>query len=166
MQTVRDNTRSSGVEHSMVITLNPETATITSRITNEVGTNTSIDFVYTPEADSGVPLDSDGGQNQVLGLNVVLGQVHGHPKTTTPGMQNQPGTSTNDENTANASGATIYAIDSYNGRNAGVSADIHRVTPDRTHTNNVGKTIGNRTAPGAGQFNIGLDALQKTGGRR
>jgi hypothetical protein len=63
-------------------------------------------------------------------------------------------------NTAASSGVSIYAIDAYNTR-PGKQADIHRVTPDGTQTNNVGKTKG---ANAAGNFNIGLDALRRWSG--
>ena len=106
---------------------------------------------------------TDGEKNQVTGTSILLGQAHGHPETNKPGMINIPGTSPDfDKPTSISSGIPIYAIDSYSGKNTGGVGAIHRVTPDGTQTNFVGKTIGTGTTT---NFNIGLDALQRSGGK-
>jgi RHS repeat-associated protein len=103
---------------------------------------------------------NDGVKYNTVGGKLLLGQAHGHNLTQQHGIQNTPGTSQIDVNTAASSGVSIYAIDAYNTR-PGKQADIHRVTPDGTQTNNVGKTKG---ANAAGNFNIGLDALRRWSG--
>jgi hypothetical protein len=59
----------------------------------------------------------------------------------------------------------IYSIDSYSGK-VGKSGNINRVAPDGTRTNNVGSTRGDGTKKGAGQFNMGADALRISGKAR
>lgn len=88
----------------------------------------------------------------VDGTNMVLvGGAHSHNKTTTPGMENIPGTSSKDANVASSFNTTVYAIDSYTGTQKDGNA-IHRVTSDGTKTNNVGTTNSQ---------NIGQDALNR-----
>ena len=89
--------------------------------------------------------------------NLLIGQAHGHNLTQKAGHVNIPTTSPDkDLPTSQSLGIPVYAIDAYNTR-VGKSADIHRVTPNGTQTNFVGKTIGNGKNP---TFNIGLDALK------
>ena len=159
LQGVRDNSRSSGVEHSIYIALNPETATI-SAVNGPTGDNSNTTIEY--DRSGGATYMTSGELNQVTGTSILLGQAHGHPATNKAGMVNIPGTSPDfDKPTAVSTGITIYAIDSYSGKKSGGVGAIHRVTPDGTQTNFVGKTIGTGTP----NFNLGLDALQRTGGK-
>lgn len=160
IQGVRDNSRSSGVEHSVYITLNPETATI-STVKGPTGDNGTTTIEY--ERTGNTSFMTSGETNQVTGTSILIGQAHGHPETDEPGMVNVPSTSPDiDKPTSISSGITIYAIDSYSGKKTGGVGAIHRVTPYGTQTNFVGKTIGTGTTS---NFNIGLDALQQTGGK-
>jgi hypothetical protein len=103
-----------------------------------------------------------GEKNQVTGTSILLGQAHGHPLTNTDGMVNEAGTSAKDVKAGMGSGVPIYVIDSYSGKKMGGVGAIHRASPDGTQTNFVGKTIGTGTTT---NFNIGLDALQRSGGK-
>lgn len=160
VQGVRDNSRSSGIEHSAYLTLNPETATI-SAVVGPTGDNGTTNIEYSREGNTSFM--TSGETNQVTGTSILIGQAHGHPETNKPDMVNISGTSPDiDKPTAISSGITIYAIDSYSGKKIGGVGAIHRVTPDGTQTNFVGKTIGTGTTS---NFNVGLDALQRTGGK-
>ncbi|MCF0071481.1 DUF6443 domain-containing protein [Dyadobacter sp. CY261] len=159
LQGVRDNSRSSGVEHSAYLTLNPETATI-SAVAGPTGKNGETTMEY--ERPGETSYMTSGETNQVTGLSILIGQVHGHPLTQEAGMVNESGTSLKDKNAASSSGVPIYSIDSYGGKKTGGVGTINRVTPGGVQTNGVGKTIGTGTI---GNFNIGLDALQRSGGR-
>jgi RHS repeat-associated protein len=86
---------------------------------------------------------------------ILIGDVHGHPKTTRDDMKNIPGPSDNvDKPTAMSYGVPIYAIDSYTGSS---SASIGRMSPQ-------GKSDFNVTYVGGNKLNIGLDALKRTSG--
>ena len=160
LQSVRDNSRSSDVEHSAYLTLNPETSTI-SAIVGPTGDNASTVLEY--ERTEGSSFMTSGETNQVTGTSILIGQAHGHPLTNKPGYVNTPGTSAEfDKPTAASAGIPIYAIDSYSGKKIGGVGAIHRVSPDGTQTNFIGKTIGTGTTS---NFNIGLDALQRSGGK-
>jgi hypothetical protein len=159
LQGVRDNSRSSGIEHSAYLTLNPETATI-SAVVGPTGTNGKTEMEYErPETTSFM---TSGETNQVTGRSILIGQVHGHPLTQEAGMVNERGTSDLDKDASRNSGVPIYSIDSFSGKKVGGMGSINRVTPDGTQSNGIGKTIGTGTS---GNFNIGLDALQRSGGK-
>nr|WP_312313930.1 RHS repeat-associated core domain-containing protein [Empedobacter brevis] len=81
----------------------------------------------------------------------LIGGFHSHNKTSTPGMENVPGTSALDRSAANSTNVPIYAIDSYTGTTQGGNA-IHSVTPNGTETKNIGTTSNH---------NIGKNALDK-----
>ena len=143
----------SGLENQAIILLDiySDNPTITAQ-PGPVGTNSETEF--TTVEDGGKRYDPNTGQ-------LVIGQVHGHPKTNDPGKVNVPGTSTKDQNTATSTGIPIYAVDSYSG-SAGRSQNIHRANPNPSRrrdaqTKNVGKT---------GSFNIGRDALEIHGRKR
>jgi RHS repeat-associated protein len=159
LQGVRDNSRSSGVEHSAYLALNPETATI-SAVVGPTGSNGKTEMEY--ERPAGTSFMASGETNQVTGLSILIGQAHGHPLTQDAGMVNERGTSDLDKDASRNSGVPIYSIDSYSGKKIGGVGSINRVTPDGIQTNGVGKTIGTGTI---GNFNIGLDALQRSGGK-
>jgi len=158
IQGVRDNSRSSGIEYSAYLALNPETATI-SAVVGPTGDNGETSMEYF--RDGNTSFMADGEKNQVTGTSILLGQAHGHPLTNADGMVNESGTSAKDVKASAGSGVPIYAIDSFSGKKTGGVGAIHRVTPDGTQTNFVGKTIGTGTT----NFNIGLDALQRSGSK-
>ena len=117
-------------------------------------------MAYSREGNTSFMLD--GEKNQVTGTSILLGQAHGHPLTKDSGKVNESGTSQLDVKASEGSGIPIYAIDSFSGKKTGGVGEIHRVTPDGKQTNYVGKTIGTGTTT---SFNIGLDALQRSGGK-
>ena len=159
LQGVRDNSRSSGIEHSAYLALNPETATI-SAVVGPTGDNGKTTMEYErPEQTSFMTI---GETNQMTGLSILIGQAHGHPLTQEVGMVNERGTSDLDKNASRNSGVPVYSIDSFSGKKIGGVGSINRVTPDGVQTNGIGKTIGTGTI---GNFNIGLDALQRSGGK-
>ena len=152
LQDAHDKTFTSGVEHSVTFVFelaDPSKPKITSEV-GPVGTNS-----FTTTASY-----SGGGQNPAWLTGVLrryIGQAHGHPLTTTPGHQNGPGTSGDDQTAASRSGIPIYALRSWD-RRVGSSTEIYRATPSGdAPTTPVGKT---------GAFNIALDALEISSGKR
>lgn len=133
----------------------PESAKVTSRL-GAVGDNKSTELITIP--DEGIVFEEQGAFP-------LLGQAHSHPKTNDPNMTNTPSTSPDDKSTANSISGPIYAVDSYSGK-VGSSGRIHRVDPYGVKTNNVGWTIGDGRRRGAGQFNMGKDALIISGKAR
>jgi RHS repeat-associated protein len=146
LQAVADNSLSSKVEHTMKLVFDVDAAnpTITSYAA-ESGDNSTSPLHY--GVLDGETLDGNG--------KVLLAQAHGHPASTKPDHVTQTTMSELDKNTSNAAGIPIYGVNAMSGRQ-GSSQSIHRVTPDGTITNNVGKTKGS----GASGFNIVNDALR------
>jgi RHS repeat-associated protein len=161
LQGVRDNSRSSGVEHSIYIALNPETATI-SAVEGPTGTNGKTNMIYERPEGTTTSFMASGETNQVSGLSILIGQAHGHPQTQEAGMVNVRGTSALDKDASRNSGVPVYSVDSYSGKKFGGIGVINRVSPNGEQSNRVGTTIGTGIT---GNFNIGLDALQRSGGK-
>jgi len=154
LQTIRDDSRSSGVEHQMNIVLDRETATVTSNIT-EPGTNSDSEIEHRPTP-SGLNLDNNG--------DIILSQAHGHPKTDDPGEVNNSGTSELDNNTSASMGITIYAVEAWKGgkNKTGRQSNISRVTKYGAQRKKAGTTKGTNAN---GSYNIGLESLQLWGGK-
>ena len=159
LQGVRDNSRGLGIEHSVYIALNPETAIIFA-VKGPTGDNGETSMEYSRDDNTSFMIG--GEKNQVTGTSILLGQAHGHPLTNADGMVNEAGTSIKDKKAAIGSGVPVYSVDSYSGKKVGGTGAIHRASPDGIQTNFVGKTIGTGTVS---NFNIGLDALQRSGGK-
>lgn len=160
LQGVRDNSITSNVEHQINIVLDRESATITSTI-GEPGTNNRSVISYYPAPATGVNFETPGG-------NIIIGQAHGHPASNEPGKTTLQTMSVGDDldsGTSAKMGIPIYGVDAMSGK-VGSSGGIHLVTPDGKITNNIGKTIGNGTAKGAGALNIGRQALEIWGKRK
>ena len=119
LQIAGDNSRTSGVEHSVELILNPETATITSR-QGEVGDNGSTTLTTIP--DEGISFEENG-------YFPLIGQAHGHPASKKAGVTTITGTSDLDKQTSNSVGIPIYSIDAFS-KKAGSSRNINRVTPN------------------------------------
>ncbi len=154
LQSVGDNTLTSGNEHSMILLLDiySDNPTITAA-QGPTGDNQETNLEYVPE--NGAAFDRATGF-------LIIGQAHGHPKTQKEGEINVSGTSTKDQSTAKSSGVAIYSIDAYSG-SPGRSFTVNRANPNPQRnrdkqTRNVGKT--------GGTFNIARDALEITGGKR
>lgn len=146
LQAVADNSLSSKVEHTMklVFDIDAQTPTITSYAA-ETGDNSTSPLTYGTM--DGETYDGNG--------KVLLAQAHGHPKSTKPDHVTQKTMSETDKNTSKSAGIPIYGVNAMSGRQ-GSSQWIHRVSPDGTITNNVGKTKGS----GVSGFNIVSDALR------
>ncbi|MEM6524674.1 MAG: RHS repeat-associated core domain-containing protein [Bacteroidota bacterium] len=154
VQGVADKSLSSGIEHQALILLDiySDNPTITAK-EGPSGTNSKTTILSVP----------DGGKSfdRATGF-LILGQIHGHPKTNEEGTVNIPGVSPDyDIPTSQKLKIPIYAIDAYIG-NVGDSQNIHRANPNSTRrrdnqTKNVGKT---------GSFNIARDAIEIHGRKR
>ncbi len=86
--------------------------------------------------------------------NILIGGAHGHSLINDPSLENKPGTSPKDVNTAKNFGINIYSIDSYTGEN---NPSVNKVTPTGTQTNGVGKMVDPN-------FNMAIDALKQLAG--
>jgi hypothetical protein len=153
VQQVSDQSRN--VEHQAYIVLDRTNAEVKA-VRGESGTDGRTNMQYDAKSKDGV------FTHNTTGGNLLLGQVHGHNLTSNPNLTNIPGTSQDDVNSASSSGVSIYSLDSYN-TPVGGQANINRVTPEGTQTNNIGQTKG---ATGTGNFNIGSDALKRWSGIR
>lgn len=81
------------------------------------------------------------------GSDIMIGQVHSHNKLQNPSLVNIPGVSPkHDTPAAKRANITVYALDSYTGKN---SVPVHR-TADGVETKNVGNSTN---------YNFGSDAL-------
>jgi RHS repeat-associated protein len=151
LQSVADNSTSSGVEHQIYITLDRQTATISS-VTGKSGINGRSTIEYFPAPITGINYaDKPGGL-------VLIGQAHGHPATNESGKVTEKTMSKDhDVPTARSVQIPVYGVDAMDNRPAGTPAGIHRVSPNGTITNNVGKTSSG--------FNIARDAMQLWGRR-
>ena len=150
LQNVNDSSRT--VEHQIYITLDRETGEVTAT-KGEPGTNGAATISYNTRTIDGVKVNTVNG-------NLLIGQGHGHPLTQKANQVNVPGTSPEDKDSSANIGINIYSIDAYNSP-VGGQANINKVTPDGTQTNNVGTTSG---SSGTGTFNLGLDSLKSWGG--
>jgi hypothetical protein len=134
------------LENSVVITLDPATATVDAQ-PGAQGTATGVTNTYTS-------FNGSSGLWTNGGANLVLGDGHGHPTVTTPGMTNGPGYSATDSNTAGTSGVPTYTIDSYSST-VGGAATIHQAQPGgAAGTNPVGTTQNT--------LNIGISSFIQT----
>ena len=157
VQSVRDNSYTSNIEHQTYIYLDRESATISS-VDGKSGTNSQTTLTSIPAPSTGVNFidNNDSPRNKIL-----IGQVHGHPTSTEPGKVTQSAMSSADTNTASGLQIAIYGVDAMSGSGGqGRPANINRANPEGTSTNNVGKTIGTGKHINRSPFNIGLDALK------
>ena len=161
-QGLRDNTlkgETKGLEHSALIVLDKNTATITA-IDGPTGTNDKVNIPYTEKIVGTATVNVVEGQGNLI----IIGQGHSHPETKASDSYTASTTSEPDAAAAKGLGAPVYAINAMGGR-LGSSGNIHRVNPDGTKTDNIGQTIGKNPAnPKA--LNIGLDAFKIYTGRK
>ena len=151
LQAVADNSTSSGLEHQTYIVLDRSSATITS-VNGSTGTHNQVTIESYPAPATGVNfIGSPGG-------SILIGQAHGHPASTTPGTVTAKTMSSLDASTSSSLQIPVYGIDAMDGAAAGSQVGVHRVTPNGTITNNVGKTSNN--------FNIGRESLEIWGKKR
>ncbi len=132
-QGASDRTNDRKLENSVIITLDPQTATVSAQPGAE-GTNTEVENTYiTYGQRSGLWTDEAEPK-------LAIGDGHGHPPVAEAGKDNTPGYSKKDSQTAGTSGIPMYTIDSYSVE-TGSAATIHRALPrNRAGTNPVGTT--------------------------
>ena len=130
-QGANDRTTSGGLENSVIVTLDPSSATVGAQPGAE-GTSTNVKNVFNTYGSNGL-WTGDGSK-------LVIGVGHGHPTVTERGKINAPGYSADDSRTAGQSSAATYSMDSYQTR-VGGAATIHQAMPGgRSGTNPVGTT--------------------------
>lgn len=131
-QGANDRTITSGLENSVVITLDPATATVDAQ-PGAQGTNSETKNTFNS-------YDGGSGMWTSDGSKVALGTGHGHPQQT-DGSTNVPGYSKKDSQTAGS--LPTYSMDSYK-TSVGGAATIHQAMPSGTSgksgTNPVGTT--------------------------
>jgi hypothetical protein len=142
-QGVNDRTITNQLENSVVVTLDPATATVDAH-PGAQGTATAVSNTYSS-------YNGNSGMWTNNGANLVLGDGHGHPTVTTPGKTNALGYSETDSNTAGSSGVATYTIDSYNSR-VGGAATIHQARPGGTAGANPVGTTQNTNGIGRRSF--------------
>lgn len=162
VQGIRDQTlkgATKGLEHSVMIVLDKNTATITA-VDGPTGTNDKVNVPFV-ENTSGTK-----SWNTVEGMDnlIIVGQAHSHPESNQANTYTDATTSEPDANAAKGLGAPVYAVNARGGK-PGSTGNIHRVKPDGTKTDAIGETIGtNPNNPKS--FNIGLDAFKIYTGRQ
>jgi RHS repeat-associated protein len=130
-QGASDRTINNQLENSVIVTLDPATATVDAQPGAE-GTSTRVSNTVSTYGSDGMWTED--------GSKLFVGVGHGHPTVTETGKKNGPGYSKGDSETAGNSSAATYAIDSYNSR-VGGAATIHQARPGGTAgTNPVGTT--------------------------
>ena len=148
LQVVADNSTSSGLEHQACIVLDRENALITS-VMGTPGTNnrSDIEYSYSSSNPASLIVGTDGK------MKVLIGQAHGHPAATGIGIMTAKTMSSDvDKPTSQSLQIPIYGIDAMDNKSAGTPANIHRVTPNGSIINNIGRTSSG--------FNIGRQSLE------
>ncbi|MGK7390101.1 MAG: DUF6443 domain-containing protein [Candidatus Cyclobacteriaceae bacterium M2_1C_046] len=138
-QGANDRTIDNQLENSVIVTLDPTTATVDAQPGAE-GTSTGVTNTFNTYGSDGMWTED--------GSKLVVGVGHGHPTVTEAGKKNGPGYSEGDSETAGTSSAATYSIDSYT-TSSGGNATIHQAKPGgksgqnpvgTTHnTNNIGR---------------------------
>ena len=161
LQGMRDQTlkgKTKGLEHSMMIVLDKNTATITG-VDGPNGTNDKVNIPYTENTSGTKTWKTVEGMNNLI----IIGQAHSHPESNQVNTYTEATTSPEDANAANKLGAPVYAVNARGGK-PGSPGNIHRVKPDGTRNNDIGETIGtNPNNPKS--FNVGLDAFKIYNGK-
>lgn len=148
-QGASDRTIDNQLENSVIVTLDPTTATVDAHPGAE-GTSTGVTNVYNTYGSAGMWTED--------GSKLILGVGHGHPTVTERGKMNGPGYSNDDSESAGNSSAAIYAIDSYT-TSSGGSATIHQAMPGgKSGQNPVGSTLNTN--------NIGRSSFINTAKKR
>jgi RHS repeat-associated protein len=158
-QGANDRTNDRRLENSVIVTLDPQTATVSAQRGAE-GTNTEVKNTYTTYGyRSGLWTDEADPK-------LAVGDGHGHPPVSEAGKDNTLGFSKKDSKTAGTSGIPTYTMDSYSVE-TGSAATIHRVLPGNKagtnpvgttqNTNNIGRTSFISTAIPLGRLIFGKD---------
>ncbi len=130
-QGAHDRTVGRGLENSVIVILDPASATVDAEPGAE-GTATNVTNTFNTFGSDGLWTED--------GSKLVIGVGHGHPTVTERGKKNGPGYSKPDSETAGTSSAATYTIDSYATPRRG-EATIHQAKPGgRSGINPVGTT--------------------------
>lgn len=156
-QTLKGDTK--GLEHSIMIVLDKNTATITA-VDGPVGTNDEVNMPYTGHTIGTKSWNTVEGMDNLI----IIGQAHSHPESNKVNTYTEATTSEPDANAAKGLGAPVYAVNARGGK-PGSSGNIHRVSPDGSKANNIGETIGNNPS-NPKSINIGLEAFKIYTGRQ
>jgi RHS repeat-associated protein len=136
LQDVKNSTQMEGVEHQSYIVLDRENATITAIRGEKGGDGNS---TITTSTLNGAPTLVKGGDGK---KKILIAQVHGHNATNKIGRTTSKTMSSDvDLPTSHELQIPIYGIDAMDNTTTSNPANIHRVTPDGTITNNVGNTL-------------------------
>jgi len=133
------STSGTGKEAQTYLVLDRENAKITA-IAGRTGRNGEFTMSVTERSDNGIPYSTVEKDGRTL---ILIGQVHGHPKDDDPRRTTLKTMSIEDRTLSHDSKIPIYAIDAMDGLRG--SQDIHRVTPNGTVTNKIGR-VGFETA--------------------
>ena len=162
LQEIRDETlkgETKGLEHSIMIVLDKNTATITA-VGGPTGTNDKVNIPYTENTSGTKSWNTVEGTDNLI----IIGQAHSHPESNQANTYTAATTSEPDANAANKLGGPVYAVNARAGK-PGSSGDIHRVLPNGTKTDNIAETIGKNPA-NPKSMNIGIDAFKIYTGRQ
>ncbi len=152
------NSYGSGKEWVAIITFDPDKAIISGEIV-EQGSN------FSPiRSEAPTKLDFE----QKNPGKILLGTSHGHPKEQRDGMVNVPGPSPEDINSVEKTEVPEYQVDAFEiehveSTNTGGIGSISVVNKNKTVNRNIG-TVG-KIGTNEGQFNIGKDALERSGNK-
>ncbi len=152
------NSYGSGKEWVAIITFDPDKAIISGEVV-EQGSNFSPIRSEAPTKEDYEKKSPD---------KILLATSHGHPTEQRDGMFNVPGPSPGDIQSVDQTKVPEYQVDAYKiehieSTNTGGTGNVSVVNKDKTVVPNVGK-VG-KIGTGQGQFNIGKDALERSGGK-
>ena len=134
VQSVTDKSRATLQEHSAIIVLDRSSSSVYA-VDGPIGTNDECVIDYYPGPTTGASfVDRPGGL-------IIIGQVHGHPKSVNPEYITDRTMSGKDANAANHLQIPVFGTDAMVGRE-GSSVNIHVVLPTGEIHNNIGKTGG------------------------
>ncbi|PUZ19329.1 RHS repeat-associated core domain-containing protein [Chitinophaga costaii] len=157
VQAVGDLSIQDGVEHQAYLYLDRSNATISSTA-GATGTNGESTVSSFPAPSQGLNyIDS----NEKPRNKILIGQVHGHPESTSTETYTEKTMSPKDKHTASDLQIPIYGVNAMFGKgHVGKSSNINRANPDGTITRIVGATSGTENHTIKKTFNIGADALK------
>lgn len=153
------NTFGSGREYVLNIIFDPDKANIYAEPDNDATASSGDPYHAFPERKASFDSRFDP--------KVQIGTIHGHPPEKRERMKNKSGFSGDDKQVAKENKRTDYAVDSYQIGQVDWSnpyGSVHRVNPDGSESIDITKIKDVGT--GKGEFNIGKDALEKTGGKK
>ena len=109
VQSLTDNSITSGKEHSIIIVLDRSNASISAKV-GEIGENDQCAISYYPGKATGANFYGERGGP------IIIGQVHGHPKSIIKDATTGKSMSELDVNTAKSMQIPIYGVDAMDGK--------------------------------------------------